>query len=60
MKKLGEKRYWDEFLRARWEFKECGGVPGLKFEYGIGMDAAQRTSNRICEGGLRADESYLF
>lgn len=60
MKILGERKYFEEFLK---EWKACkagGGFKGQHLVWGEGMEAVGKAWEKICKGGFRPDEGLVF
>lgn len=60
MQAVGEEKYWEEFLPEWNRFKEMGGIPGLTFNVGSGMDDVGKVWDQICTGGFKPNEGYVF
>ena len=60
MSQMGERRYFEEMLAAWDDLKAHGGVPGLRFKVGKGMEEVDRAWTRICDGEMKPDEGLLF
>jgi len=57
---LGERKYFEGFLKEWNLLKERGGVKGLRLIWGEGMDDAAKGWKRLCGGEVGPDEGLLY
>ncbi|CZR59677.1 uncharacterized protein PAC_09571 [Phialocephala subalpina] len=57
---LGEKRYFEEFLREWNGFKAQGGVKGLEFVWGSGMEDLKGGWEALCRGEVGPNMGLLY
>ncbi|KUJ10978.1 uncharacterized protein LY89DRAFT_723476 [Mollisia scopiformis] len=57
---LGEKRFFEELMREWKVFKEGGLVESLRLVWGEGMEGVGKGWERLCEGGVSADQGLVF
>ena len=60
MKKLGEKRYFEEFLKEWNACKEAGVVKGFHLVWEQGMDELAKCWEKLYKGEFGPDEGFLF
>lgn len=60
MEILGEKAYFEGFMREWNHFKEQGGIKGLHLVWGEGMDDIAKGWERLCKGEVGPDEGLVF
>lgn len=60
MEKLGPERYFQE-LGEQWaEFKRQGGLPGLRFVWGDGMESVRRGWEQLADAKVDPSTALLF
>jgi hypothetical protein len=57
---LGERQYFEGFLKEWNLFKERGGIKGLRLIWGEGMDDVATGWKRLCSGEVGPDEGLLY
>ena len=60
MKILGEKKYFEDFLKEWKLHKERGGFHGLRLVWGEGMEAVGKGWEKIYKGEVGPDEGMVF
>ncbi|KAG0652107.1 hypothetical protein D0Z07_1038 [Hyphodiscus hymeniophilus] len=57
---LGEKEYFEDFLKHWTGFKMAGGFKGLRLVWGEGMEAVGKGWEKLCKGEVGPDEGLVF
>jgi hypothetical protein len=60
MKVLGEKKYFEDFLKEWKSFKEGGTLKGLRLTWGEGMGNVTKGWERLYKGEVGPDEGLVF
>lgn len=60
MEILGEKKYFEEFLKAWEDFKAQGGIKGLDLVWGSGMDDWKKGWEDLATGRVGPDQGLVY
>ena len=60
MEVLGEKEYFEKFLKEWKDFKKAGGFKGLHLVWGEGMESVGKGWEKLYKGEVGPDEGLVF